>query len=505
MWVVRWFRASVVGSRGAPGVASSRSEAPGSPAWELVAEGASFCPGGVAGPRRPTPPTTLLLSALATPLSGTATAGYGHVTIQLHAGFLCEFLTIRLSPRVLSLAAPTVVVGPAVPPLEEGASGASGPGPVAAAAELGVLSPGGVVLDAGRIVEVWAGPPRRGAVRLPEGLLLPGLVDLQLNGAFGIDLAVAGAEEILDLAAALPSEGVTAFLPTFVSAPLPVLEDRLRLVAALRQGWRPPMARILGVHLEGPFLAPQRAGAHDPSQLVDPTPDRVEALLEAGRGVLSVVTLAPERPGGLDAVRALAGRGIVVSLGHSDATASEVHAAGAAGARMVTHLFNATSPLHQREPGLAGAALVDRRLTLGLIADLLHVHPDICRLVFAAAGERVVLTSDATAAAGMPPGEYGLGGSMTHVVGEDAPRRADGTLAGSSLLPAGALRNALALGIPPLGAYAATTLRPARLIGRSDLGVIAPGAAADLVWMDGRGRPRATWVGGEVGHGASFL
>lgn len=312
MWVVRWFRASVVGSRGAPGVASSRSEAPGSPAWELVAEGASFCPGGVAGPRRPTPPTTLLLSALATPLSGTATAGYGHVTIQLHAGFLCEFLTIRLSPRVLSLAAPTVVVGPAVPPLEEGASGASGPGPVAAAAELGVLSPGGVVLDAGRIVEVWAGPPRRGAVRLPEGLLLPGLVDLQLNGAFGIDLAVAGAEEILDLAAALPSEGVTAFLPTFVSAPLPVLEDRLRLVAALRQGWRPPMARILGVHLEGPFLAPQRAGAHDPSQLVDPTPDRVEALLEAGRGVLSVVTLAPERPGGLDAVRALAGRGIVV-------------------------------------------------------------------------------------------------------------------------------------------------------------------------------------------------
>lgn len=368
-----------------------------------------------------------------------------------------------------------------------------------------MLSPGGVVLDGGRIAEVWAGPARPGAISLPEGALIPGLVELQLNGAFGVDLSDARPEEVLELAARLPSAGVTAFLPTFVSAPLPVLEERLRLVAELRRRWRPPMARILGAHLEGPFLASARAGAHDPSYLVDPTPERVGAILEAGREVLTVVTLAPERRGGLDAVRVLAERGVVVSLGHSDATASAVHEAGAAGARMVTHLFNAMSPLGQREPGLPGAALVDPRFSLGLITDLLHVHPDICRLVLTTAGDRVVLTSDATAAAGMPPGEYGLGGRRVHVAPGDAPRRADGTLGGSALLPADGLRNLRGLGIPLPVASAAGSFRPARLIGRDDLGVIAPGAAADLVWLDGEGRPRATWVSGEIGHGAASL
>lgn len=342
------------------------------------------------------------------------------------------------------------------------------------------------------------GPGERCDVTLPDGVLVPGLVDLQVNGAFGVDLAAAGPGDWAQVCRRLPETGVTAFAPTFVSAPVPDLAAALARVAAVHAA-PPPGARVLGAHLEGPFLADSRRGAHNPGHLCDPTPADVEALLAAAPpGTLGVLTLAPERTHGLDAVRRLVGAGVLVSIGHSDATGAEVAAAADAGARAVTHLFNAQRPLHHREPGVTGRALVDDRLSLGLVVDLHHVAADVVRLAFAAAGDRIVLVTDAVAAAGMPPGRYELGGQPVVVAAGRAPVREDGTIAGSGLRLDEAVRTSVGLGVGLAVAVDAATRRPARLLGRPDLGRVEPGAAADLVWLGPDLRTRRTWVAGAV-------
>ena len=253
---------------------------------------------------------------------------------------------------------------------------------------------------------------------------------------------------------------------------------------------------MLGVHLEGPFLSEQRRGAHDPQWLRDPSPADVAALLDAGAGLLRLVTLAPERDGALDAVRALVDAGVLVSVGHSDATAAQVEAAADAGARMVTHLFNAQRPLLHREPGVVGQALADDRLTSGLILDLHHVSAQAARIAFAAAPGRVALVTDAASPAGMPPGRYALGGQPVVLEDGRPPLRDDGTIAGSALRLDDAVANAVAIGLDLATAVAAASTVPADLVGRPDLGRIAAGATADLVWLGDDLRTRATWVGG---------
>ncbi|HYT26844.1 MAG TPA: N-acetylglucosamine-6-phosphate deacetylase [Actinomycetota bacterium] len=368
-----------------------------------------------------------------------------------------------------------------------------------------VLSPGAVVVEGDRIAAVLPGRPaaHRDHLRLEHGILAPGLVDLQVNGYGGVDLARAGPEGWARVAEACAATGVTSFLPTFITAPVEALAARLEQARAARAGQTRatatrvrPGARILGVHMEGPFLSPARAGAHDPGAMLDPAPELVDRLLEAGEGILALMTLAPERDGALDAVKRLAGAGVVVSVGHSDATAAEVAAAADAGARKVTHLFNAQRGLGHREPGVAGQGLADPRLTLGLIADLHHVHPAVCQVVLAAAGGRVALVTDATAAAGMPPGRYDLGGVPVELPPEGPPRRADGTIAGSALRLDEAVANAAGLGLGLADAVGAATRVPADLLGRADLGRLAPGALADLVWLGDDLRTLATWVGG---------
>ena len=367
----------------------------------------------------------------------------------------------------------------------------------------GVLTgPGAVRVEAGRVVDVTMGRPSPGAdhVELEHGILTAGMVDLQVNGAFGVDLATATADQWHTVAARLAGTGVTAFLPTFVTAPVEdVLASLVRTAAARLAVHGEPVAQVLGGHLEGPFLSPEHAGAHDPALMVDPTPERVDALLSRTEGtrVLTMVTLAPEREHGLDAVRRLAAAGVVVSIGHSDATADQTSAAADAGARMVTHVFNAQRGLHHREPGVAGQALVDDRLTVGLIADLVHVHPSVVRLVVQAAPGRVVLVTDAVAAAGTASGSYELGGVGLHVGADDgAPRRADGTLAGSTLELDAAVRNVVSTGVPPAVALDAATRVPAAVLGRHDIGCLAPGARADLVWWDDDLHLLRAWVGG---------
>lgn len=361
-----------------------------------------------------------------------------------------------------------------------------------------LLQPGYVRIAAGAVAEVGEGPPpARPDIELGDGVLVPGLVDLQVNGYFGHDLVDADAAGWATVVRRLPETGCTAFLPTFITAPIETLAAALRRAAALRPGL-PRGARVLGVHLEGPFLSPRRRGAHNEKWLVDPTPEAVEELLDAGRGVLRLVTLAPERDGGMAAVRRLAAAGVLVSVGHSDATADQVAAAADAGARKVTHLFNAQRPMHHREPGVPGRALTDPRLTSGLIADLHHVAAPVCRIAFAAAPGRICVVTDAAAAAGMPPGRYELGGEPVELPAAGPPLRQDGTIAGSALRMDAAVANLVAAGVGLLDAVEAASRVPADLVGRPDLGRIAPGATADLVWLDDDLRTRATWVGGET-------
>lgn len=360
-----------------------------------------------------------------------------------------------------------------------------------------VLEPGYLSIQGGVITEVGAGPPPGPPdLELDSGVLVPGLVDLQVNGYYGVDLADGDPEGWARVARRLPETGTTAFLPTFITAPVPALATALRSAAMAAEAVTAG-ARVLGVHLEGPFLSPARAGAHRRDWIVPPSPEAVGELLAAGGELLRLVTLAPEADGALAAIAALTAAGVLVSVGHSDATAAQVAAGAAAGARMVTHLFNAQRGLHHREPGVVGQALTDPRLTSGLIVDLSHVSAAACAIAFAAAPGRICLVTDAAACAGMPPGRYLLGGEPVELpAGGAAPVRPGGGLAGSALRMDRAVSNAVGLGLGLVEAVAAASRIPADLIGRPDLGRLAAGAAADLAWLGDDLRARATWVSG---------
>ena len=364
------------------------------------------------------------------------------------------------------------------------------------------LGPACVAVSDGVILGVAAGETYGGVppdVVLPSGVLVPGLVDMQINGCFGVDFVAADPAGWAEVSARLPETGVTSFVPTFITAPVPDLVAGLRRTAALPADLGG--ARVLGVHVEGPFLSAARHGAHDPALLRDPTPEAVDALIEAAPGLLRMHTLAPERPGALAAIRRLVDAGVLVSVGHSDATAEQTEAAADAGARLVTHLFNAMRPLHHREPGVVGQGLADPRLTCGLIADLHHVAAPICRLAFAAAPGRIVLVTDAVAAAGMPPGTYDLGGQQVSVDPLGLPRRADGTIAGSGLRLDAAIANVVAAGVDLRSAVDAASRLPADILGRPDLGRIEAGGTADLVWLGDDLSARATWLAGRLAFG----
>ncbi len=372
-----------------------------------------------------------------------------------------------------------------------------------------ICGPVRVRVRAGRLVEVVrvdeAAVGGRHDVVLPEGVLTPGLVDLQVNGAFGVDLATAHPGGWTSLLAGLAARGVTAVQPTIITAPLADMVAACRRVGEARDGHAGrPVARVLGAHLEGPFLAPVRAGAHPPQHLVDPAPAALDLLLgdERARAVLTTVTLAPERPRALAAVRRLVEAGVVVSVGHTDATADEVWAAADAGATMTTHVFNAQRPLHHRQPGVPGAVLTDPRFFVGTIIDGRHVHPSVVGLVLAAASGRVVGVSDAIVTAGLPPHlPLPFGGSDVEADGHGLGRRSDGTIAGAATLLDDGLRRMISAGLDPAAVLRACTEVPARALRRGDLGVLRVGAHADLVWWDADWYPRRVWLAGSPATG----
>jgi N-acetylglucosamine-6-phosphate deacetylase len=356
-----------------------------------------------------------------------------------------------------------------------------------------------VVVRDGKIVDLVRGP-RSGD--LPEehrefaGLLCPGFIDLQINGAFGADIG-ADPDAIRTLVAKLPTTGVTSFLPTLISSPP---ERYGEFLAALEEGAVEDGARVLGAHLEGPFLAPQRKGAHDPTNLRPVDLDFLSRLL--GLGTVRVMTLAPELPNSSKAIELLLEEGAVASAGHTEATYEEITRAAEVGLSLGTHLYNAMRPLAHREPGAVGALLTDDRLRVGIIADGVHVHEAALRLAYRAKGsEGLVLVTDAMAAAGMTPGDYELGGRRVHLE-DGAVRLPDGTLAGSALTMDEAVRNAAEfLGISLTEAVRMASEVPASALNLEGKGRIAAGCDADFVLLDARGTVLETIVAGETVYG----
>jgi N-acetylglucosamine-6-phosphate deacetylase len=325
-------------------------------------------------------------------------------------------------------------------------------------------------------------------------VILPGLIELQINGAFGVDLT-ADPGGIATLSAQLPTHGVTAFLPTIISSPVTRYPD---LLAACTLSPAPGGARPLGLHLEGPFLQPERRGAHDPAALTLPTPEKLARLLRPD--LVRLITLAPELPGGLEAIDQIRRHGIMAGIGHSSSGYDEAWQSFEAGIAYAVHLFNAMPPLHHRQPGLAGALLQPDAPPVGLIADGIHVHPALLRLAYAARGiEGITLVSDAMAAAGLGPGHYPLGQQQV-TVGAQGARLADGTLAGSAILLDGAVRNMINFGICSLAEAAImASLTPARVLGMDHhKGKILPGYDADLVVLDGNLNVYLTIIDGNI-------
>lgn len=354
---------------------------------------------------------------------------------------------------------------------------------------------GAVVVEGGRIAEV-IGEPRDGS--LPERVIdvvvvAPGLIDLQVNGGFGVEVGE-DPEAIRCLAERLPATGVTAFLPTVITASAAHYERVFAAFAASRDATG---ARPLGLHLEGPFLSPLRAGAHR-RELIEAADHRLFETLLMGDG-LRLMTLAPEREGAHERIRRLRERSVLISLGHTDASYEEFVSGIDAGAAMATHLFNAMSRFTHRAPGAIGAGLVDDRATVGLIADGVHSHPASVRLAVAAKGaERIALVTDMMPAAGMPPGQYELGGQPVTVDGSSA-KLADGKLAGSVVTLDQAIRNVVRwTGATPAEAIRMASEVPARLLGLAEMGRIAAGGVADLVLLDGELNVEATIVGGRM-------
>ncbi|MGE0143891.1 MAG: N-acetylglucosamine-6-phosphate deacetylase [Planctomycetota bacterium] len=341
----------------------------------------------------------------------------------------------------------------------------------------------------GRVAAIHRGEPPTGwpPARRVRGTLMPGLVDLQVNGMGGAGFEAEDPAMFAVIARAAARGAAAAFLPTLITAPVDTLARRARAVATwLAQPAAADAALPLGIHLEGPFL--ELAGAHDPQALALPTRDNVERLLEACDGHLAMVTLAPGLPGAPAAVERLVAAGVVVALGHARSTVGFAECV-AAGASVVTHLFNAMSPLHHREPGIANLALDDERLTCCLIADGHHVHPNMLRLAFRALGRaRTVLVTDAVSAAGMPDGEYTLSG-LPVTSREGIVRDREGRLAGSALTMAMACRG-FAAAVPhadDLVLAEVAARNPARLLRRGDLGAIEVGAIARFTLREPNG------------------
>ncbi len=365
----------------------------------------------------------------------------------------------------------------------------------------GVIAPGDGLTFAGRISFDERISALEATAPDGEDYILPGFIDLQVNGSHGIDVMTATPDAILALAHDLAREGTSAFLATAVTAPLEQIE---RAHAAISQAMARQTdggagadraAAILGMHMEGPFISSARLGAHPPLNL-EPRGEPFERVLSLRN--LKLMTIAPELAGAPDAIRRLCARGVVVSIGHTDATLSEADAAIAAGARMFTHLFNGMRPMHHRDPGVIAAAMLTSEAVAGVIPDGVHVDPTLLKLVYRLKGAAgMLLTSDKVALAGGGKGSRRVGRAQAKIEG-GAARLADGTLAGSviSMLDGARLMvEKVGVSVGEVAQMAAAN--PAAMLGADDRGRLAVGTRADLLLLSHELKLKAVFIGGQ--------
>lgn len=340
----------------------------------------------------------------------------------------------------------------------------------------GVIEHGRVEVADGRIAAVVEDASAGGG-----RWIVPGFVDIHCHGGGGHTFTTGDPIEAATAAAFHRSHGTTTVLASLVSSPYELMRDATAAFAPLVRA-----GVLAGVHFEGPYLSARRCGAQNPRFLRDPAPNELAALVEVGGGTVRMVTLAPERPGSLDAVRLLVDRGIVAALGHTDATYEQTMAAVAAGARVGTHLFNGMRPPHHRQPGPVFSLLGAPDVCCELIPDGVHLHDGTLSFAARVAGpDRAVLVTDAMAAAGMPDGTYELGGQVVSVSDGVARLAGDGPIAGSTLTMDAALRRVVGLGVSLVDACRMAASTPARAIGLDgEVGALVPGLRADLVVLD---------------------
>ena len=339
----------------------------------------------------------------------------------------------------------------------------------------------------------------------PDAILAPGYVDIHVHGGNGVDVMRAAPSEFAHLNRFHAAHGVTGYFATTVAAPMDETCRSLERLADIIEAahslsavsGETPQAVPLGIHLEGPFLSHQRRGVHPPQYLLEPTPAIFDRFWQAARGQVRMMTIAPELPGALETIAEAVRRKVCISLGHSDASLEAARAGVRAGARHATHTFNAMPPLDHREPGILGEVLADESISADIIADGIHVAPEVVKVFLRAKGiERSVLITDATAAAGMPEGTYQLGPIQVTV--KDGKCTMDGKLAGSVLTMDRAVRNITQFsGWSLRDAVRAATLNATRAVGLGQHGELVTGAEANIVVLSPKGEVKKTIVRGQ--------
>jgi N-acetylglucosamine-6-phosphate deacetylase len=354
-----------------------------------------------------------------------------------------------------------------------------------------------MLVDAETITATGSGraPSAEETIDIGGDWLVPGFIDLHCHGGGGHSYDD-DADEIRAAIATHRAHGTTRSVLSLVANPLAQLRASLSIIADLAEA--DPL--ILGSHLEGPFLSMERRGAHNPAYLRAPLPYELEELIGASRETLRQLTIAPELPGSLEAIDILVEAGIAVAIGHTQADFDQAGEAFDRGARILTHAFNAMEGIHHRAPGPIIAAFEDERVTIELILDGLHVHPDVVGMAFRAAPGRIALVTDAMAAAGSSDGDYRLGSLNVTVRDGLAVLSGTDTIAGSTLTQDAALRCAVEqAGVHPIDAIAALTAIPARALGLDHrLGYLKPGFAADAVVLDRGLHVQRVWANGHL-------
>lgn len=327
-------------------------------------------------------------------------------------------------------------------------------------------------------------------------LLVPGMIDVHIHGANGLDMMDGSEESIQEVSRACASTGCTSFLATSVSS---TMEDLLEMIRSVKRViGREVGAKIAGIHLEGPYLNPKRKGMQNEKYLRHPNLDEMKIIFQEAGSIIKMVTIAPELPGGMELISFLKEKGVVIAIAHSDATYEEAKLAFEAGASHVTHCFNGMRPIHHRDPGMIVAAFEEKHVSLQAIVDNVHLHPAIIRLMHTIKGpEGMVLITDALQAMGMGDGNYLFGGH--HVtVSDGVARLEDGTLASSTVTMNEALRYTVETGIPLVDAVQMASTTPANILAFHQKGQISSGFDADLVLLDEQFQVLWTMVSGEI-------